>query len=88
MRIRVQKGPDRGRFQVQVRSEETGNFVNLGTVKDTYSATTGLGTLLIGDVTYNQEETKEVRILAVGKNSGSTGRVLVLDYIGLTPKTP
>ncbi len=85
VKVRIERGANRGRFQVAYQDDTTGAFVDLGTVKDGYAASSSMTELTIGNVSYSFEGMKQFRFRVAGRNSSSTGYRMYFDYIKLSP---
>jgi hypothetical protein len=82
VRVRGQKGPDRGKYQLQYENDD-GALVNLGTSKDLYASGTSMSESTIGTLTFTWAGMREFRFKVTGKNSSSSSYRLYLDCIKL-----
>ena len=82
VRVGVQKGNNRGIFQLAISDSLNGTYSNLGTTQDLY---TGSGSpiveLNLGNKTFSTTGQKFFRFTVTGKNGSSSGRLLFFDYI-------
>ena len=85
VRVGVRKNTASGKFQLAVTSVPGGAFVNLGTVQDTYAASTTYTELNLGGFTFTGIGDSAFRFTVTGKNASSTDYDLFLDYLRLTP---
>lgn len=84
--VKVQKGPNRGVFQVESSSSLGGTYTTHGTPQDSYNSSYPSETLTIASsVTIPTTGTRYFRFRVTGKNSASTGWKLALDEMTLTP---
>ncbi len=81
VKVRVRRGNNRGKFQVQTASNLTGTYTNLGAVQDAYRSSADFVTITLGNFTVASAGTKYFKFLITGKNTSSSGYQLTLDYL-------
>lgn len=81
VKVRVRRGNNRGKFQVQTASNLNGSYTNLGAVQDAYRSSADFVTVTLGTYTVSSAGTKYFKFLITGKNASSSGYQLTLDYL-------
>lgn len=82
--VRVQKGPNRGTFQLEGATSLGGPYTPHGAAQDTYASNYLSQTLAVAsNVTFANSGTRYFRFRVTGKNGSSSGRYLALDEMTL-----
>lgn len=82
VRVGVQKGNNRGIFQLAVADSLNGSYSNVGTTQDLFTASgSPMVELNLGSKAFSTAGQKFFRFTVTGKNGSSSGRLLFFDYI-------
>jgi hypothetical protein len=85
VRVGVRKNTSSGQFQLAAQPPDGSPFTPVGSVQDTYAASTSYVDIDLGANTFDAAGTYGFRFLVIGKNASSSGYNLVIDYLRLIP---
>jgi endo-1,4-beta-xylanase len=85
VRVGVRRNNASGQFQLAATSAPGSGFVNIGTVQETYAASTSYTELNLGSFTFTGAGQNSFRFTVTGKNASSSDYDLAIDYLRLTP---